>query len=495
MVLGALDFFSNLLDAVAARADEFERVTSYLSPAERASLRLVSRRLCAATSDDGLWMPDLFAKGFTAEALEMWAKSGQASVVRPAHELFGRVYQREMCCVELVRRAYSRITSRWWAEGALDLLNPFDTPAWLLFSVAGDDGTDSGVSSGGDAEGMPALTCTGPPYLQPVTGGAAGRVRLRTATGPPICRGYTWPSFSPSELVLLRLDVERADVSTDDVVLADSLNAMGMAAGGDGAEEGFTAGVDGVEGGGRGAQGGSCLAVDGIMLPGRATRLGAAGESGGGQRDANAGSDDSDSSGSSIEWELERDEPPPHPSGTAQRDPTELLDALTITIGKHVFACPPPSLAGQVRPFRVDVALVTDLRVLTADGHEVALDGSLELHSESGANIPTTLPPRRPRYVVGAASNRPSMLTFFPWERRAREAHAICGRRALAEFDDAAVGGVGQGDGEGIGSRRTALRWCRQAEDPDLVRLERPATSELRMTLLRSTRVVASAVT
>ena len=153
------------------------------------------------------------------------------------------------------------------------------------------------------------------------------------------------------------------------------------------------------------------------------------------------------------------------------------LDAQTISIEKHLFACAPPPVSGEVRPFEIDVSIVCDLAVLRDDGRgEFPIDESVSLISDSGVSVPCTLPPKRPRYVVGASRDRPAELTFFPWERRARRADAIAGKQA---FEHGA-------QPEGLS------RWCRSAVDPSLVQLEEPRGSELRMTLLRVTRVVAA---
>ena len=188
---------------------------------------------------------------------------------------------------------------------------------------------------------------------------------------------------------------------------------------------------------------------------------------------------------------------PPTTTGSAQRDArgnadAALLDARTITIGQHLFACAPPALGGQQRPFEVDVSLVCDLTALGADGRsEFPIDESVELCSDSGVNVPSTLPPKRPRYVVGAANSRSQTPpTFFPWERRARRPDAIAGKQAFEHGSKGGPRGGGAGAGAGPYSR-----WCRQAVDPSLVKLEDPPASELRMTVLRQMRVVAHQTT
>ena len=128
---------------------------------------------------------------------------------------------------------------KWFMECALDLLNPFDTPVWLLFSTARDS---SSASS----------------YLQP----SGGRVSLRTANGLA-CRGFVAANMTSNaiggllrEMVLLRFDVERGEVSYDDSLaagLADTTNG----------EAGSSSDVPAAA-----SDAVSWLAVDAVLLPG-----------------------------------------------------------------------------------------------------------------------------------------------------------------------------------------------------------------------------------
>ena len=230
--------FTNLLDALAHRAADCLDVILLLLPATAcATLRLVNRSVSAAASADSCWTPRLVAKGFTAEGLALM----------PALALYGRVHQREACDIELLRRSRLRNASqeKWFAECALDLLNPFDTPVWLLFSTARDS---SSASS----------------YLQP----SGGRVSLRTANGLA-CRGFVAANMTSNaiggllrEMVLLRFDVERGEVSYDDSLaagLADTTNG----------EAGSSSDVPAAA-----SDAVSWLAVDAVLLPGRLAALG-----------------------------------------------------------------------------------------------------------------------------------------------------------------------------------------------------------------------------
>ena len=70
---------------------------------------------------------------------------------------------------------------------------------------------------------------------------------------------------------------------------------------------------------------------------------------------------------------------------------------------------------------------MSELTVVEKEEKEVPVDASLELISDAGASLPATLPPKQPRYVVGASSRAPFPPPFFPWERRLRESGAIGG--------------------------------------------------------------------
>ena len=166
------------------------------------------------------------------------------------------------------------------------------------------------------------------------------------------------------------------------------------------------------------------------------------------------------------------------------RDARSRLDAATVTIGKHVFACATPRTTPPA-PLVVDVCLVSALTYVAADGSERPLDESVRLLSDSGGDVASTLPPKQPRYVLGASSCRPTPPAFFPWERRARRDGAVCGPLNLDR--------PGARHGQHEPGAPVASRWCRQPTDPSLVRLDRPPhVAELRMTLLRATRVTAS---
>lgn len=159
-------------------------------------------------------------------------------------------------------------------------------------------------------------------------------------------------------------------------------------------------------------------------------------------------------------------------------DARSLVDAATITIGSHAFAT--PGVRTVLPPLTMDVCLVSGLTFVTPDGVERRLDESLRLQSDPGVDVASTLPPRQPRYVIGASSRCPTPPLHFPWDRRARTHDAVCGPLGL------------DGPPTDVGPDAPMSRWCRTPADPSLVRLDRPAgVSELRMTLLRSTRVVA----
>ena len=167
--------FGSLLDGLAARGgDELERILTFLTPVDRAGTRRLNRAICAVASADSLWAPVLAARGFTPAGCTLWAASGGArGAPRTAFELYGRVHQREACEVELMRRSCSRAAPRrWWAEVALDLLNPFDSPVWLFFSAARDESAEhAGLYAGDEETRSPGA----PSYLTPV--GGAGRVQ------------------------------------------------------------------------------------------------------------------------------------------------------------------------------------------------------------------------------------------------------------------------------------------------------------------------------
>jgi len=63
-----------------------------------------------------------------------------------------------------------------------------------------------------------------------------------------------------------------------------------------------------------------------------------------------------------------------------------VLDALTLTIGKHLFACRQPDGA-QRAAFEIDVAIVSELTVVEKEEKEVPVDASLELISDAGASL------------------------------------------------------------------------------------------------------------
>ena len=494
--------FTNLLDALAHRAADCLDVILLLLPATAcATLRLVNRSVSAAASADSCWTPRLVAKGFTAEGLALM----------PALALYGRVHQLEACDIELLRRSRLRNASqeKWFAECALDLLNPFDTPVWLLFSTARDS---SSASS----------------YLQP----SGGRVSLRTANGLA-CRGFVAANMTSNaiggllrEMVLLRFDVERGEVSYDDSLaagLADTTNG----------EAGSSSDVPAAA-----SDAVSWLAVDAVLLPGRLAALGNKAPMLDASDDSQSDDDDD-----SIDFELlesetfgaqrrpqapavaqpqmsfteqlrqlqmqqQQQQQQPHARTQRQRqrqqrrqreggpaeqgdakprgghletprDMGSVLDALTLTIGKHLFACRQPDGA-QRAAFEIDVAIVSELTVVEKEEKEVPVDASLELISDAGASLSATLPPKQPRYVVGASSRAPFPPPFFPWERRLRESGAI--------------GGPGPPEIYTCSGLRQAEQpsWIRQPQDRDL--LKRPTARECRMTLLRSARVRASAV-
>lgn len=561
------NFNGSLLHNLADRGgDELHAILVLLSPAERANARLISRIMCKAASADTLWTPLLSALGFTAEGLRAWAESSSESFDRPAHELYGRVHSREVCEVEMARRCQH--IGRWWAECALDLLNPYDQPVWLLFSPAADDVEYSEVYlSGGAAAADEQANASSrsaapgkPAYLQPTPEAAscstprgagrasaaaaaalnaanAGRVSLRTASGPPCCRGYR---SGAREVVLLRFDVQRDDVPYDEI-LADgvaSLTGVGASAvhpNGPGGVAEMAAenpppltGAVGVEGNGDTGNGGGAwqpdgtwqrgwatwLAVDAIQLPARRF-LPQPGDLPGFTpldddpmteppvvvEDADSTSDESEADfeldhastmhkhGQTQVWTQARmpqqqiggqcQVPGASEAGGRRGDASaKELDLRTITIEKHFLACAPPTPSELLRPFMVDVALVTRLSALSADDmRETPLDESVDFYSHHGAKVPTSLPHSRPWYVVNASSHTKSSAPFFPWERRMRCPGAIAGKAA---FEPSAAGGSG-----------AHTRWCRQATDPNLVRLEHPRVKELRMTLLRSTRIAA----
>ena len=608
--------------------DELHHVLSLLSATQWATVRLVSRDCCLAASADSLWSPLLSALGFTPEGLSLWADGGGGGMRRPFHELYGRIHRREACEIDLLRRSHrfdAEIGNRrWWAEGALDLLNPYDCPVWLLFSAAVDDidyaeghylggDEDDGLTSAGPvaeaassgvasrlAAARAAASAVSkaasrqprrPAYLQPtaaalssstprgagragaaaaaaVAAANAGRVSLCTASGPPICRGYSASKGKgASELVLLRLDVQRDDVSFDELPV-DGLAGLAIEGAASAAQEeagaaAAAAAATNPAGGngevatdvnvGNGASGAaaraleriSWLAVDAVQLPARLSRFGSSSSSGGGggggsgrgrgsgalhdARDDDKEEEEvdrsSDSDGGS-EDEIERCASPgsnepsfktrAHPRTRSaanvpalagangvwgRRSPLEAsrrrdaspaeLTARSISIGKHLFACAPPSVSGMMRPFAVDVALVCSLTAMSTDGQrEVPIDESVDLGSHHGAKVPTTLPQGKPAYVVNASSTAQGPSPFFGWERRARFADAIAGRGAFEPRRAAEPTGGEQSKGHGVAEGPS--RWCRQAADPNLLQLEVPRTTELRMTLLRSTRVVAS---
>ena len=121
---------TSLLESLAERGgDELGKIFLLLSPAEACGARLLNRAFSTIATADGVWAPRLLARGFTSHGLSLL----------PAFQLFVRLHQREACRLELLRRHCTTSRGghrRWWTEGALDLLNPFDEPVWLLFSAA-----------------------------------------------------------------------------------------------------------------------------------------------------------------------------------------------------------------------------------------------------------------------------------------------------------------------------------------------------------------------
>ena len=143
-----------------------------------ARVRLISRAMSVFASSNSLWSSRLRARGFTSEGLRVWSEDG-----RPAYELFGRIYRREACEVELLRRSGPG-PGRWWAEAALDLLNPYDVPTWLLFSAAVDDSDYSEVCAE-EGDGTPAFEPKqrGPSYLQPIADRSSSSSVLAMSAG------------------------------------------------------------------------------------------------------------------------------------------------------------------------------------------------------------------------------------------------------------------------------------------------------------------------
>lgn len=622
--LGLLTPFVNILDSLCSSrgSDEFERVVSFLSPEQRAQLRLICRQVAGAASADGVWVSLLYDRGFTREGLRAWALgTSTGRLPRPLFELYGRLHQREALQAELLchtSTVHDGGLRRWWAESAIDMLNPFDQPVWLLFSAAAVEDHEGSSHTDATATSIHIPTPHGPHYFQPTAALDAGaeaasarahteaaaatstsRVQLRTVSGPPVCRGYCAPagSSSYSELVLLRFDVAaasaRLETSEEGVGGAESEQGALAAAGSSvaleaGAIGDVSAAAPSVaEGPGATALASAraarpparlaTTAVDGVLLPGR-TRLPERAEAlvppatmtarGGGTTArgsgtaAREGGSTAREGAAPIEWVVDLDTADPAlapaidgggvdgpspwwrsgggqealwTSWQAQAGSTVVprlaslpigaaptrsasaqfaapsavaasaIDARVVTIGSHAFARPTPrTLAAQddgasPPPFFIDVAIVSDLSAIDRpSGREFSLDSAAELATDVGARVPTTLPPKRPPYVVGAHSRSPNPPAFFPWDRRVKVDGAISGaaafglpRVALRDGDWEATG-VGRRAGS---SEARWARWCRQAAEPNLVQLAEPHDCcELHMTLLCSTRVRAREV-
>ncbi len=408
----------SLLLALLDRADEAQTLMMQMRPPVVALLREVCKALDAACSSVVLWESLLRHDGVTLSGL----------TALDAHCLYRRLRLRDACGFELIGHGEKRtvqpdgkVAAATVTSVAIDALNPFDRPCWLLFAEAVPGGLAHLLTSCENSSRMLLA------HLDETTGLRCRGFRSAEAMGEPMRGNATARALgSRGEIVLLEMALVVQPAAAQDPSQASP----------------------------------STLPVYGLLLPpwqpmgkGAPTldTLAAASASDQSAFMANqlegADADDPPAVGPAVGVAEDAKAPelvlcwprPMHalPSSAlvvprsfllkAQRD---VCDGATITIGKHCLER--RALSTLERPshksclLELDTVLCLDLVAMRAD-REVVLDGaaaSVDLSSDAGVALRSTLDGPAERRTRRERARRAACAEPepFPWRSRMKGA-------------------------------------------------------------------------
>ena len=339
LVLPESDPAESLLGAILSRLDERNLVLSCLPPRDVARLREVCHLACEAGTTWHVWASALCRIGFTA-----------TGVRGTPFALIRQLQLREPCGFELTSRSTRGKDTQqgsFSSSGvAIDALNPFDRPAWLLFAESVRGGLKDCLGS--------------PRAIQSVR--IASRVQCRgfctSSDGGATTRGdaTTRALGARGELALLEFELEVGECVQE-----------GTAAPG---------------------QRRSPLRVFGLLLPPRPSLAQA-------HAMRSSGALTSDPSPRTL-WDRQLESEDPH---AAERRASlmvqrELCDGATITIGKHILEHEgvPSGAEGKPCLLMLDALWACDLALLWPDGSTREIDASHDLSSDPGVALSSTAP-------------------------------------------------------------------------------------------------------